>query len=70
MAEKTTIVPATKTQALLALVPTTLFQLPLAESNKVETLKQIIAQLPCYTVRLSRESDEVATVIDTFLAQF
>ncbi|HWH07185.1 MAG TPA: hypothetical protein VNU47_01515 [Candidatus Paceibacterota bacterium] len=68
-AEKTAILPATKAQAMLALIPTTLFQLPLAESNKVQLLSSIIAALPCYTVALGRDSIEAAQTIRGFIRE-
>lgn len=67
--ESTAIVPATKAEAMLALIPTTLFQLPLAESNKVQLLASIIAKLPCYTVELGTDTLEAAQAIRTFVKQ-
>jgi len=67
--ETTTIVPATKTQAMLALIPTTLFQLPLAESDKVRLLTSIIAALPCYAIELGKDSNEAAQVIRAYIKE-
>lgn len=63
----TTITPASKTEAMLALIPTTLFQLPLAESNKVQLLASIVAALPCYTVELGSNTLEAAQTIRDFV---
>lgn len=65
--ETTSIVPATKAEAMLALVPTTLFQLPLAGTNKVQMLSSIVSALPCYTVELGKDSMEAARVIKEFM---
>lgn len=65
--ETTTIVPASKAEAMLALIPTTLFQLPLAESNKVQMLASIIASLPCYSVELGSDTLEAAQTIRDFV---
>jgi hypothetical protein len=67
--EKTVIVPASKAQAMLALLPTTLFQLPLADTDKIGSLKKIIARLPCYFLNLGRDSMEAAGVIRAFIEQ-
>lgn len=66
---KTVITPASKMQAMLALMPTTLFQLPLAGTDKVDFLKKVIAKLPCSFLELSEDSAEATTVIKAFLAQ-
>ncbi len=65
--KKTAIVPASKMQAMLALIPTTMFQLPLAETDKIETLKKIIERTPCYFLRLATDSLEAASSINNFL---
>ncbi len=65
--ERTEIVPAEKMAALLALLPTTLMQLPLAGTDKTTCLKEIVARTPCYVVRLGRDSTEAAQVIKEFL---
>jgi len=65
--KKSVIVPATKAQAMLALMPTTLFQLPLVAANKIQILKKIIEKTPCYSIELSSDSDEVASAISGFL---
>lgn len=66
----TTISPTTKAAAFLALAPTTLFQLPLAESDTLTTLKTIITKIPCYRVELGSDRAEVARTIKAFLESF
>lgn len=65
--KKTTFVPASKTEVLLALLPTTIFQLPLADSDKVKSLGEIINKTPCYFLELSEDRNEVAKTIKNFL---
>jgi hypothetical protein len=65
--KKTDIIPATKTEAFLALAPTTLFQLPLADSTKITSLKRVIESTPCYFLNLSEDRREVAQTIKNFL---
>ncbi len=65
--KSTRIVPASRLEAMLALVPTTLFQLPLVNSNKIEELKEIIEKLPCYFLELGPEIREIPNVIKDFI---
>lgn len=65
--EKTTLVPASKTEVLLALLPTTIFQLPLANSDKMKSLSEIIDKTPCYFLELGEDRNEVAETIKNFL---
>lgn len=64
---ETRIVPATKMEALVAAAPTTLLQLPLAETNKLAVLKQIIEQVPCYFLELGPDIRAIPNVIKDFL---
>ncbi len=65
---ETRIVPATKLQAMLALTPTTLFQLPLARSTKLGELKEIISETPCYFLELGSTIREVPGALEAFFA--
>jgi len=65
--KKTVISSASKVQAMIALAPTTLFQLPLAETDKIETIKKIIMGTPCYFLEMSSDSKEAASVVSEFL---
>ncbi len=65
--ERTEIVPAGKMETLLALVPTTLMQLPLAGTDTVARLREIVARVPCFSLRLGRDSREAALAIKGFL---
>ncbi len=66
-AERTTVVPARKQDALLALLPTTLMQLPLAGTDKAGRLAHIIARTPCHFLRLGRDPREAARAVKAFL---
>lgn len=60
---ETRIVPASKAEAMLALVPTTLFQLPLGEADKIATFAEIVRRTPCYRLELGLDPAEAAQVI-------
>lgn len=63
----TTITPTSKMDALIAVAPTTLLQLPLAETGKLATLKQVIEQVPCFYLNLGSGLEEVVGTIKSFL---
>ncbi|MCX6714778.1 MAG: hypothetical protein NTX72_03115 [Candidatus Uhrbacteria bacterium] len=63
----TRIIPATKLEAMLALTPTTLFQLPLAGTHQLSALKRIIEKTPCYILELGLPIENVPNVIKTVL---
>jgi hypothetical protein len=64
----TQIVPVSKTEALLAAAPTTLLQLPLAETEKLGVLRKIIESIPCYVLELGPDIRGIPDVIKTFLS--
>lgn len=68
-AESTRLAPATKTQALLALAPTTVFQLAFSGAEKVARLKEIVERTPCYFLVLGPDIREVPSGIDNFFAR-
>lgn len=65
--ERSVIIDASKTQAMMAIMPTTLLQLPLFSTNKIKILKKIIEQTPCYSIELSSDSAEAASTINDLL---
>lgn len=65
---ETRIIKASKAEALVAAAPTTLLQLPLAETNKLFILKKIIEQIPCYFLELGPDIREIPLCIKDFLA--
>ena len=66
----TRIVPASKLQAMIALSPTTLFQLPLAAHDKLSAFKSIIETTPCYFLELGLPMTDVPNVLKEFLTRF
>ncbi len=67
--KETRITPASKIQAMLALAPTTIFQLPLAGANKMEEFKKILNSAPCYFLELGPDIRNVPEVIKNFLKE-
>ena len=67
MGGQTTITPVNKVQALVAIAPTTMLQLPLANTNKLTILKNIIDKVPCYYLNLGDDVRAVPEVIQKFL---
>jgi hypothetical protein len=65
--QKSVLVEASKSRAMIALAPTTLFQLPLAKDTKMQAIKNIILHTPCYFLEMSSDSKEVAAIIRHFL---
>lgn len=61
--EKTRIVPISKAEVMIALAPTTLFQLPLSQAGEISTLAEIVRRTPCYYVELGTDSAEAAEVL-------
>lgn len=64
---ETRIVVATKAEAMLAIAPTTLLQLPLAETKKLGVFKDILKKIPCYFLDLGPDIRGVPAVITSFL---
>ena len=66
---ETKLVTASKIEALVAIAPTTLLQLPLAETNKIGAFKDIIQKVPCYFLDLGVDVRGVPEVIKKFLGK-
>lgn len=64
---ETRMVPATKLEAMLALVPTTIIQLPLAAADKLKDLKWIVDAAPTYRLELGPDIRRVPDVVKNFL---
>lgn len=64
---ETRIVRASKMEAMIAIAPTTLFQLPLAETNKIAMFKEILEKIPCYFLDLGPDVRTVPDTIKSFL---
>ena len=65
--KETKIVPASKVQTMISMIPVTLFQLSLIKSNKMAELKSIVERTPCYFVDLGYDINLVAETIKSFL---
>jgi hypothetical protein len=65
--KKTIIIPATKGQAIIALAPTAVLQLPLASTETLQRMKEVVMNTPCYILEMSSDSMEVAFAINEFL---
>lgn len=63
----TTFLPAHKAQALLALAPTTLLQLPQPDAHRFAALRRIVEKTPCHVLELSEDPEEIASVMKAFL---
>jgi len=66
---ETTIIPASKIEAMLAIAPTTLLQLPLAETNKVGAFRDILEEIPCYFINLGSDIRAIPEVIKNFITE-
>lgn len=66
---ETQIMPASKLDAMLALLPTTIFQLPLVRADALEELRTIIGNVPCYFLQLGPDIRSVPDTIKAFLAK-
>lgn len=64
----TTITPARKAEALIALAPTTLMQLPFSPTDTPAQLSTIIERTPCFNLLLGSDKAAVAPTIAQFLS--
>ncbi len=64
---ETTIVPARKVDALVALAPTTILQLSLNEQTKFQGLTTLVNSLPCFFLELGHDLNGVTQAIRSFL---
>jgi len=59
----TRLTPVSPATALLALAPSTLFQLPGATAEEFRTIARLLRDMPCYTLELGRNLREVADAV-------
>jgi hypothetical protein len=52
---------------LLALAPGSLFQLPGVGGEYLKSLADLIKQVPCYSLELGTQIDQIPLVIETFI---
>ena len=60
----------TPAAALLALAPSTVFQLPGAGRDAFDFLSRLVKQVPCLKIDLGRDLAQIPAVIDDFLSRF
>ncbi|MGH7825145.1 MAG: hypothetical protein ACREQ7_08210 [Candidatus Binatia bacterium] len=63
------IYPAPKSQALLALGPSSLFQIPSRRTSGFEKLAQIVQQVPAYWLDLGGEINRIPHVVKAFMEE-
>ena len=59
----TRVVPASKSAALAALAPSTLFQLHPPHPNALAGMASLVRQVPCFTLELGTDLDQISTSI-------
>jgi len=66
--QETKIIPASKIQTMVSMMPTTLFQLSLMRSNKIAGLRSVVERTPCYFLELGSDINGVGETIKSFLS--
>jgi hypothetical protein len=64
---KPTVGPASRAAALTALGPSTMFQLHTGGAEELAALRTLVARLPCYSLELGGDLDEVPDVLNELL---
>jgi hypothetical protein len=62
-----TLVPASRAAALIALGPSTMFQLHTGGTDELAALRALVARLPCYSLELGGELEHVPEVLNELL---
>lgn len=68
-AEQTSIRPATKKEALLALAPTSVMFLPSPSARALDKLAQLVERVPSFWLELGRDINQIPDVVEKLLAQ-
>jgi hypothetical protein len=63
------LLPATKREALLALMPSSMMKLPIAGTRGFEKIVQLIEQVPCYWLELGRNLDTVSLRVKQLIGE-
>lgn len=66
----TQLKPASPAEALVAVAPSTTFQLPGAHAQTIRQLSQVLRQIPCYWLRLGTELAQIPPVIEKLLNNY
>jgi hypothetical protein len=64
-----TLVPASRVAALIALGPSTMFQLHTGGTEELAALRALVARLPCYSLELGGELGHVPEVLNELLTR-
>ncbi|WP_420578364.1 hypothetical protein [Ekhidna sp.] len=67
---KTSIVPCSKGEAMRAIAPTTLFQLPGLREESFAKISKFIRTTPTYTLNLGPDTSNLPTLLSSFLDNF
>ena len=65
---ETRLRPASSAEGLMALAPSSMFQLPGAGPDSFQILAQVARQVPCYTLQLGTDTAMIPPVIEGLLA--
>lgn len=65
----TRLSPASQAQAMLALAPSTLFQLPGSETSKFQGLGELVRSLPCYVLESGTDWQQIPQVLGGLVAE-
>jgi hypothetical protein len=64
-----TLVPASRAAALIALGPSTMFQLHTGGTEELAALRTLVARLPCYSLELGGDLERVPEALDELLTR-
>ena len=67
-ARDTSLEPCTQSEALQALAPSTMAQLPASGAADLKFMSQMVRKLPCYRLRVGTELAQIPRAIETLLA--
>jgi hypothetical protein len=65
----TNIVPASEAQAMIALAPTTLFQLPGLREQAFRKMTRFVRQVPAFNLQLSSDIKNIPVLLESFINQ-
>lgn len=66
---QTRVAPTTPARALLALVPSTVFQMPFDDGQALGPLSAVVRRLPCFSLDVGDDQAELGEAIDRVLEQ-
>jgi len=65
--QESTLTPVRPALAMLAISPTTVFQLPGANQGSLKFMKQLVETLPCYQLKLGTDSAQIADLLKRWI---